>query len=114
LRATRMAGARSPTSSTASTLSPAMFMRSTSAGEDSSQETNSASQLSGTRATGRSSELCEEVHVVVEEEPQVVQVVTQQRQAVDAHAEGEAAHALRVVPAGPQHVRVHHPLAEDR
>ena len=79
-RATRMRASRSPTSSTASTLRPAIVMRSTSAAVASVQDTNSASQLSGMRTSDGPSELRQEAEVVVVEQAQVVQLVAQQRQ----------------------------------
>jgi hypothetical protein len=47
------------------------------------------------------------------EEAEVVEAEPQEERPVDTHAEREAADALRVVADGAEHVRVHHPAAED-
>src|SRR5690606_20266350 len=59
-----------------------------------------------------SSELAQEAHVVVEEVAQVVDPVTQHREAFDADAEGEAGVPLRIDADVAQHTRVDHAAAE--
>src|SRR5438046_9154285 len=61
----------------------------------------------------RSWELLQEAHVVLEKDLNVVDAVTQHGQAVDAHAEGEAADFLGVVIDEAVDGRVHHSRAEE-
>src|SRR5665213_710337 len=58
-----------------------------------------------------SSELGEELQIVLEEEAQVVHAVFQHREAVEAHAEGEARVRGRIDAAVAQHLGMHHPGA---
>src|SRR5256885_7902944 len=57
--------------------------------------------------------LAEEAEVVLEEEPQVVQIVAEEGETIDAHAERKAAHHLRIIADGAQHVRMDHPRPQD-
>src|SRR5690606_32054637 len=59
-----------------------------------------------------SGKLPEEPQVVVEKRAQVVDAIAQHRQALDAHAEGEAGVALGIDADRAQHVRVDHAAAE--
>src|SRR5262245_63173088 len=70
---------------------------------------------SGTRSSHRSAEaeLREEAQVVVEEESDVVDLVLEDGDALDAHPEGPARHLLGIVADVAQDVRVNHARAED-
>src|SRR5439155_25595950 len=57
-------------------------------------------------------ELRTKAPVVLVEEPEVLDAVAEDRDAVDAEAEGEALHLLGVVADGAQHVRMDHAGAE--
>ena len=57
--------------------------------------------------------LAEEAEVVLEEEPQVVQIVAEEGETIDAHDERKAAHHLRIIADGAQHVRMDHPRPQD-
>src|ERR1700739_711681 len=52
-------------------------------------------------------------HVAFEQLPQIGHAVFQHRDAVDAHAPGQALIDVGIDPAGAQHVRVHHAAAQD-
>src|SRR5260221_6847941 len=60
----------------------------------------------------RSWKLTQETHVVLKQSLDVVNAVCQHGQAIDAHAEGEAADSLRVVVHEAVHSGVHHARAE--
>src|SRR5204862_8136549 len=65
---------------------------------------------------GPSSKLLQDADVVLEELPQVGDAVLEHRDPLDPHAEREALDAVRVVAVRldePEHIRVHHPRAED-
>src|ERR1700761_2317145 len=57
--------------------------------------------------------MAEPAHVAFEQLPQVRYAVFQHRDAVDAHAPGEALIDVGIDAAGAQHVRMHHAAAED-
>src|SRR5215472_4003445 len=58
-------------------------------------------------------ELLEKAQVVLVEQPDVVDLVLQNGDALDAHAEGPARHLFRIVADVAQHVGMHHAGAED-
>src|SRR5262249_19461980 len=75
-----------------------------------------AARTRGAIRQALSSELLQEPQVVVEEQAQVRDAVLEHRDALDAHAEREALHLVRVVAVlahVAKHVRVDHARAED-
>src|SRR5260370_7725118 len=60
-----------------------------------------------------SRELSQEAQVVLEEQPEVVDPVLEHRDALDPHAERPPGDLLGVVADVPQHLRMHHPRAQD-
>ena len=61
---------------------------------------------------GRSCKLTQKAQVILEEQAQIIDAVTQHREALAAHAEREAGVAFRIDVAGAQHVRMDHAAAE--
>src|SRR5690606_7289523 len=91
--------------STASISRPAMVSACASAGTSSPVLTHSRSHCRLILMRAPSRELPEEAQVVLEIHADVVDVVTQHRQAIDAHAEGVAGVSLGIDVHRPQHVR---------
>src|ERR1700675_2659485 len=110
---------------TEATSIPALTRRSAMAAGGRSVSTNSRSQRyeiftadpspfplpRGERERG--GDLSQEAHVVLEEEPDVVDLVLEDGDPLHAHAEGPARDFLGVIPDIAQDVRVHHPRAQD-
>src|SRR5690606_34804502 len=59
------------------------------------------------------SKLAQEPKIVLEEQADIVDAVTQHRDALDAHAEGKSRPALGVIPHVEQHLRVYRAGAQD-
>src|SRR5687767_12425050 len=104
----RSSTASSPRMSTPSTASPAAVRSSPILRTSAGASTKSRSQETRIFIAGgpRSRELLEEAEVVLVEQPDVVDPVAHHGHAVDAQAEGEAAHLLGVVDHAAE-VRVH-------
>src|SRR5262249_34973476 len=96
---------------TDATSMPALTRRSAACSAVSRRSTSSRPQPYGSFLVSRESP--EEAQVVLEEEAQIVDAVLQHRDALDAHPERPARVVLRIVADVLQHLRVHHPAAED-
>ena len=55
----------------------------------------------------------QEAHIVVIEEPQIIDAVREHGDALDPHAKGEARDLPGIVAAHPEDVRMHHARTED-
>src|SRR5688500_11699541 len=112
MRATITPSSASPSTVISSTSRPIAVSVAASSSRVASVLTCWRSQFSENFIGTASCELAQEAHVVVEEASQVVDAVTQHREALDAQAEREAGVAFRIDADVTQHVRMDHAAAE--
>src|SRR4030095_10890551 len=95
---------------TLATSTPALIRRSAACSAVRSTSPSSRTQPYGIFTSG---ELPQEAQVVVEKQTDVVDAVLEDRDPVDAHAEGPAGDLFRVVAAVAQHLGMDHARAQD-
>src|SRR3546814_6274554 len=112
MRATTTPSRPSPSTVSSSTSRPIAVRVAASSSREALVATCWRSQFSENFMLAPSCELLQEPHVVVEERTQVVDTVTQHREALDAEAEGETAVLLRVDADVAQYARMDHAAAQ--